>query len=374
MAVFIEKADRERPLSRLQGRDREGALPQTVTRVCCRPRIGAPQRMISRLFLACLFLIAALPAFAADKVTLATDWRAEAEHGGFYQALVDGTYTRNGLDVTIQQGGPQLNNRLLLAAGRVDFAVGANTIQMFEAAQENVPIVTVAGFFQVDPVIFMSHPDAGLDRFEDLPKATAFIASDMRASVWQWLKQAYGFRDDKVKPYGFNSAPFIADAHSIQQGYLTSEPYAIEKRGGFKPNVFLLSDYGYDDYATTIDVRADRIASNPDLVQRFVDASIIGWYHYLYGDNAAANAAIKRDNPEMTDGQIAYSIAKMKERGVVDSGDAKALGIGVITDARMKSFFDKMAKSGVVPASLDYRKGYTTRFIGKKVGLELSPK
>lgn len=330
--------------------------------------------MISRLLLACLFLIAALPAHALDKVTLATDWRAEAEHGGFYQARADGTYARYGLDVTIQQGGPQINNRLLLAAGRIDFAVGANTIQMFEAVQENVPIVTIAGFFQVDPVIFMSHPGQGLDRFEDLPKATAFIASDMRASVWQWLKQAYGFRDDKVKPYGFNSAPFIADLRSIQQGYLTSEPYAIEKSGGFKPNVFLLSDFGYDDYATTIDARADKISTNPDLVQRFIDASIIGWYHYLYGDNAAANAAIKRDNPEMTDGQLAYSIAKMKERGIVDSGDAKALGIGAITDARMKSFFDKMAKAGVVSTTLDYKKGYTTRFVGKKVGLELAPK
>jgi NitT/TauT family transport system substrate-binding protein len=330
--------------------------------------------MMSRLFLACLFFLAALPALALDKVTLATDWRAEAEHGGFYQALVDGTYARHGLNVTILQGGPQLNNRLLLAAGRVDFAVGANTVGMLEAVQEGVPLISVAAMFQVDPVIFMSHPGQGLDRFEDLPKATAFIASDMRASVWQWLKRAYGFRDDKVKPYGFNSAPFIADVHSIQQGLVTSEPYAIEKTGGFKPNVFLLADVGYDGYSTTIDVRADKIASNPDLVQRFVDASIIGWYHYLYGDNAAANAAIKRDNPEMTDGQIAYSIAKMKERGIVDSRDAKTLGIGVITDARMKSFFDKMAQSGVVPASLDYRKGYTTRFIGKKVGMEPAPK
>jgi NitT/TauT family transport system substrate-binding protein len=138
--------------------------------------------------------------------------------------------------------------------------------------------------------------------------------------------------------------------------------------------VFLLSDVGYDGYSTTIDVRADRIAANPDLVQRFVDASIIGWRNYLHGDNSAANAAIKRDNPEMTDGQIAFSISKMKERGIVDSGDAKTLGVGVITDARMKSFFDKMAQSGVAPASLDYKKGYTTRFIGKKVGLEPAPK
>ncbi|WP_424363483.1 ABC transporter substrate-binding protein [Methylocystis parvus] len=327
--------------------------------------------MLVRLVIAFLTLFAALPALALDKVTFATNWRAQAEHGGFYQAVVDGTYARYGLDVTIQQGGPQINARLLLAAGRVDFAMGANTIQMFESVQQNVPIVTVASMFQIEPAIFMSHPGEGLDRFEDLPKATVFIASDFRASVWQWLKQAYGFRDEKAKPYGFNAAPFLADKKSVQEGILTSEPYAIEQKGGFKPNVFLLADYGYDSYSTTIETRAETIEKKPDLVQRFVDASIIGWHNYVYGDNAAANAAIKRDNPEMTDGQIAFSLAKMKERGIVDSGDAQTLGVGVMTDARMKSFFDKMAKAGVVPAGLDFRKGYTLQFIGKKVGMEL---
>ena len=327
-----------------------------------------------RLFALLIALLIAAPALALDKVRFATNWRAQAEHGGFYQAVADGTYARYGLDVTILQGGPQLNARLLLAAGRVDFAMGANTIQMFESVQQNVPVVTLASMFQVDPVIFMSHPGVGLDRFEDLPKATAFIASDMRASVWQWLKQAYGFKDQNAKPYNFNSAPFLADKTSIQEGILTSEPYAIERQGGFTPNVFLLHDYGYDSYSTTIETRADTIAKTPDLVQRFVDASIIGWYNYLYGDNAQANAMIKRDNPEMTDGQIAYSLAKMKARGIVDSGDALTYGVGVITDARMKSFFDKMAKAGVVPADIDYKRGYTLRFIGKKVGMELRPK
>ena len=327
-----------------------------------------------RLVALLIALLIAAPALALDKVRFATNWRAQAEHGGFYQAVADGTYARYGLDVTILQGGPQLNARLLLAAGRVDFAMGANTIQMFESVQQNVPVVTVASMFQIDPVIFMSHPGVGLDRFEDLPKATAFIASDMRASVWQWLKQAYGFKDQNAKPYNFNSAPFLADKTSIQEGILTSEPYAIERAGDFTPNVFLLHDYGYDGYSTTIESRADTIAKTPDLVQRFVDASIVGWYNYLYGDNAQANAMIKRDNPEMTDGQIAYSLAKMKERGIVDSGDALTYGVGVITDARMKSFFDKMAKAGVVPADIDYTRGYTLRFIGRKVGMELRPK
>ena len=317
--------------------------------------------------------LASSSASALDKVTFVTNWRAQAEHGGFYQALVDGTYARYGLDVTVLQGGPQMNARILLAAGRVDFAMGANLIQTFSTVQQNVPIVAVASMFQIDPVIFMSHPNEGFDRFEDLPKATAFVASDMLASVYQWLKQAYGFKEEKTRPYSFNSTPFIADKKSIQQGFLTSEPYDIERQAGFRPNVFLLSDYGYDSYSTTIEVRRDMIETKPDLVQRFVDASIIGWYHYIYGDNTAANAAIKRDNPDMTDGRIAYSISKMKERGIVDSGDSLELGVGVMTDARMKSFFDKMSKASFFPANLDYKKGYDLRFIGKKVGLELRP-
>jgi NitT/TauT family transport system substrate-binding protein len=321
-----------------------------------------------------LMLFAVSPAWALDKVTFATNWRAQAEHGGFYQALVDGTYARYGLDVTIQQGGPQLNARLLLAAGRVDFAMGANLIQTFEAVRQRVPVVSVAAMFQVDPVIFMSHPGVGYDRFEDLPKATAFIANDMLVSVYQWLKQAHGFREEKVKPYGFNQAPFIADENSIEEGLLTSEPYQVERVGGFKPNVFLLADYGYDSYSTTIEARAETIAKNPDLVQRFVDASIVGWRNYLHGDNRAANVLIKRDNPEMTDALIAYSIEKMKERGVVDGGDAKTLGVGAMTDVRVKSFFDKMVEAGVVPADLPYRKGYTLQFVDKKVGLETEAK
>ena len=325
------------------------------------------------LYLAPFIFTPASSAEALDKIRFATNWRAQAEHGGFYQAVVDGTYARYGLDVTILQGGPQQNAELLLAAGRVDFALGANLFQMLEAVRQKTPIVKVASIFQIDPVVFLSHPQVGLDKFEDLPKATAFIASDFMVSAWRWLKQAYGFRDEKIKPYGFNPAPFLADKQSIQQGFLTSEPFAIEQMGGFKPNIFLLADYGYDSYSTTIDTRADLITRNPDLVQRFVDASIIGWYHYLYGQNDAANLAIKKDNPEITDAQLTYSIDKMRERGIVDSGDAKIAGIGVMTDKRMKSFFDKMAQAGIVTNSLDYQQGYTLKFIGKKVGMEFKP-
>jgi NitT/TauT family transport system substrate-binding protein len=310
------------------------------------------------------------PAQALDKVTFATNWLAEAEHGGFYQALADGTYAKYGLDVKILPGGPQTNNRLLLAAGRIEFHLGANMIQAFDAAVQNVPIVAVASLFQKDPFILMSHPGEGFDRFEDLPKATAFIGKDGYVSVYQWLIKTYGFKPENVKTYNFNAAPFLADKKSIQQGYATSEPFEIERQGKFKPNVFLLADHGYDSYSTTIEVRQETIDKTPDLVQRFVDASILGWRNYVYGDNAKANALIKRDNPDMSDAQLAFSLAKLREHGIVDSGDSLKLGIGAMTDTRVKSFFDKMVDAKLFKPDLDYKKSYTLRFINKGVGLE----
>jgi NitT/TauT family transport system substrate-binding protein len=318
--------------------------------------------------------LAASSALATDKVSFGTNWLAEAEHGGYYQALVDGTYAKYGLDVTIVQGGPQSANEILLAAGKLDFYMGGNLLLAFDAVDKQVPIVVVAADFQKDPQIMMSHPGVGLDKWTDLPKATAFVGKEGLGSFYQWMKSAYGFKEENVRPYNFNPGPFIANKNSIQQGYVTSEPFAVEREGHFKPNIFLLADQGYATYATTIETRADMIAKHPDIVQRFVDASAIGWYHYLYGDNDKANARIKQDNPEMTDDQIAFSIAKIKEYGLVDSGDTLKLGIGAMTDDRVKTFYDQMVKAGVVKPSLDYKKAYTLQFIDKGVGLDLRPK
>ncbi len=319
-------------------------------------------------------LAAAAPADAADRVRFGTNWRAEAEHGGFYQAAVDGTYAQYGLDVTIVPGGPQANNLVLLLADRIDFAMGLNLIQAFEAVRENVPFVVVAAEFQKDPMALLSHPGVGFDRWSDLPKGTAFVGEEALVSVYQWLRRAYGFRDANVKPYAFNLAPFIADKDSILLGYVTSEPYEIEKEGGFRPNVFLLADQGYSTYSTTIVARRDAIDKDPDLVRRFVDASAIGWRHYLYGDNTKANAAIKAANPDITDGEIAYSIAKMQQYGIVDSGDALSMGIGAITDARVQDFYAKMVKAGVVKSGLDVKKAYTLQFVDRGVGVDPQPK
>ena len=308
-----------------------------------------------------------------DKVRFGTNWVAEAEHGGFYQALADGTYRKNGLDVTIVPGGPNVNNRILLPVGKIDFFMSANSLQSFDAVEHDIPTIAVAASFQKDPQVLIAHPGT-VDKFEDLKKLTLFVSKEGMAGYFQWLKADFGFDEAKVKPYTFNPQPFLADKHSAMQGYVTSEPFAIERQAHFNPKVFLLADQGFSSYSTLIETRRDLVENKPGLVQRFVDASAIGWYHYLYGDSRPGNALIKQQNPEMTDALLAYSIAKMKEYGIVDSGDALTLGIGAMTDARMKSFFDKMVRAGVIKVGIDYRKAYTLQFVNKGVGVDLRPK
>jgi len=315
----------------------------------------------------------ASPAAALDEVTFGTNWLAQAEHGGFYQAIADGTYEKHGLKVTIRQGGPQAGNQALLIAGKIQFYMQGNMLSPFDAAEQGIPVIEVAAIFQKEPQVLLAHPDAGVEKFEDLAKLpTLFLSKDGYSSYFLWMKSAFeGFNDAQYKPYTFNPAPFIADKQSAQQGYITSEPYAIEKEAGWAPKLFLLADEGFNTYSTLIEGMKDYVDANPDITKRFVEASIIGWYNYLYGDNAAANALIKTDNPEMTDEQIAFSIAKMKDYGIVDSGDTETMGIGCMTDERQKDFYEKMVKAGVVKAGIDYTTTYTTEYVCKGLGLDL---
>jgi NitT/TauT family transport system substrate-binding protein len=310
------------------------------------------------------------PARALDQVTFGTDWRAEAEHGGYYQAIATGIYAKYGLDVTLRQGGPQLNHTQLLAAGRLDFDEAPNSFIGLNFAKESIPMVAVAAFFQKDPSVLIAHSGVGNDTLSALKGKPIMIGADTRVGYWLFLKAKFGYSDNQIRPYNFNPAPFLADKNAVQQGYLTSEPYLIEKQG-VMPVVFLLADAGYASYGSIIETSRKLVDEKPDLVQRFVNASIEGWYSYLYDDPTPGNALIKRDNPEQTDDLLAYAIAKIKTNGIVDSGDSITQGIGAMTEARWKEFFDVMAQQRLYPADLDWKKAYTARFVNQRVGIAL---
>ena len=313
-------------------------------------------------------LLASFAAHAEDRVTLGLDWKAEAEYGGYYQAAATGIYARHGLAVTIRQGGPQMNQAQLLLAGRLDFNLASNSYLALNMAQEALPVVAVAAVFQRDPSVLLAHPGQGNDSFEALRGKPVMIGSDTRAGWWNFLRARFGYTDAQIRPYTFNLAPFLADPHAVQQGYLGSEPYLIKQEAGFDPVVLLLADAGFAGYGSLITTTTRRVQEQPDLVQRFVDASIEGWHSYLYGDPAPADAMMQRDNPEMTADLLAYGRRVLRDRGIVDSADAKTLGIGAMSDARWEAFFRSMEQQGLYPSSLDWHRAYTLRFVNRRVG------
>ncbi len=294
---------------------------------------------------------------AATPIRLATDWRAEAEQGGFYEALATGEYARRGLTVTIVPGGPGVNVPQLVASGAVELGIGSNSFIMMNLAAEGVPVKAVAAFMQKDPQVLIAHPNAGIRSLADMKGHPILLADASITAFWVWLKAKYGFSDDQVRKYTFNNAPFLADKRIVQQGYLTSEPYTIEKEAHLKPAVFLLADEGYPGYAGMVLAADKLITSNPTAVRAFVQASAAGWQAYLHGDPRSGDALILKDNPEMSEDVLEHARAEMRAHRIADPTS------GVMTDARWAAFFQVASKIGVYPRTLDYRRAYTLQFV-----------
>jgi NitT/TauT family transport system substrate-binding protein len=295
---------------------------------------------------------------APDRLVFGTNWYAQAEHGGFYQALAEGTYRKHGLDVAVRMGGPQVNGMQLLLAGRMDLFMGYD-LQTIQAVEQDLPVVTVAATFQKDPAVIIAHP--GVARLEALKGRPIAISAASETTYWPWLRARYGFTDDQKRPYTFSVQPFLLDKRLAQQGYITSEPYSVEK-GGVKPVLFLLADLGYPPYAQTIVATRDTLAKRGDAVRRFVQAAAEGWKSYL-ANPAPGNALIRRDNPQMETALIAYGLEKIKAYAIVTGGDAERLGIMTMTDARWRRTFEFMVEAKMVKPGLDYRRAYTLELV-----------
>lgn len=303
------------------------------------------------------------PVSSEVKIRFATDWHAQAEHGGFYEALAEGEYKKRGLDVTIIQGGPAVNVPQLLASGAVDMGMGSNSFIVLNLAAEKAPVKAVAAFMQKDPQVLIAHPEANIASLADMKGRPILISDSAVTTFWLWLKAKYGFTDDQVRKYTHNNATFLADPRAIQEGYVTSEPYTLRKEGHIEPKVFLLADYGYPGYAAMALATDSFIARNPAAVTAFIDASAQGWHDYLYGDPKPADALILKDNPDMTQDVLDQARAKMRETGLVDGGDAKANAIGTMSDRRWAEVFKVAADAGVYPKTMDYKAGYTLSFV-----------
>jgi NitT/TauT family transport system substrate-binding protein len=295
---------------------------------------------------------------ATDKVTFLTSWFAQAEHGGFYQAKATGLYERAGLDVTLRMGGPQVNGMQLLLAGETDVMMGYD-FQVLKMLEQGLAVVTIATSFQYDLQGMMTHDNVA--SLADLKDKTILVATPGRTTWWPWLKAKYKYTDEQTRPYTFNLQPFFADQNVVQQSYPSSEPFQA-KQQGVPVKFFLFAHDGYPPYGTTMVAKRDFADKTPDVAARFVKASLEGWKSY-FTDPAPANALIKADNPKMSEEQIAFGIEQLKALKVLDGGDAKTMGIGMMTQARWKATYDYMVAAGLLKPEVDWKQGFTDRFV-----------
>jgi NitT/TauT family transport system substrate-binding protein len=310
-------------------------------------------------------VLVAAPALAATKVTFVTDWQAQAEHGGYYQALAKGYYKKRGLDVTIRMGGPSVNPPQLIAAGAADFVIGSNSFQPMDLVKAGADVQAVAAIFQKDPQVLITHPRTDIKSIADMKGMPVMVSDATAAGWWKWAETRFGFQPSQIRKYTFNLAPFLTNPKAIQQGYVSSEPFLIAKEGKFKPQVYMLSDYGYPGYSNLILARGKDIRERPEIVRAFVAASVEGWNSYLNEDPSPANTLIKRDNPDMPDDLIANGIKEMRGRGIVQSGDALTFGTGAMNPTRWQAFFDVMSRQGIYPRDLAFSKAYNLNFLPK---------
>jgi NitT/TauT family transport system substrate-binding protein len=329
-----------------------------MTRRCGAPFAGLRTALLTLATLVFATIVACAHAAEPDRITFATDWLAQAEHGGFYQAVAEGTYRKHGLDVTIRMGGPQVNGLQLLAARQLDVVMG-DALQVLSAMEQKVPITAIAATFQKNPTVIISHP--GVTKLEELKGRPIAVSAASNTTFWPWLKQRYGFTDNQKRPYAFSVQPFLVDKKLSQQGFATSEPFSIEK-GGVTPVVFLLAEQGYPPYSEVLAVRRDTLTGRGDALKRFVRASAEGWKSYL-ANPAPGNALIKRDNPQMTDELLAYGHRKMLEHAIVTGSDTATQGLLTMTDRRWQQTVDFLRAAGLAKAGVDYAAAWTLSIV-----------
>ena len=300
------------------------------------------------------------------EITFATDWKAQAEQGGFYQALAAGLYEKNGLKVKIIQGSANVNVPRLIASNSVEFGIGSNSFIPLNMVANKIPGKAVMAIFQKDPQIIMTHPDSDIRNLKDMRDLPIMISDASIGAFWLWLKSKYDFNDNQIRKKTFSLAPFLSNKSSIQQGYLTSEPFLVEREAGFTPRVFLLADYGYPSYGAMVLASSNVLKNNPEIVRAFVDASIEGWRQYIYDDPSLGNELIMLENNEMKEDILLQAIKKIRNYELVSNEISKGLDIGLMTDIKWESFFETMASNGVYEKNLKWRESFTLDFINKE--------
>jgi NitT/TauT family transport system substrate-binding protein len=289
-------------------------------------------------------------------ITLQTDWYPQPEMGGFYQAQMQGLYKQAGLEVTIAPGGPTIVGEQMVATNAAQFSMGSSD-KVLTSVSQGIPLVAVAATMQQDPQALMVHAGSSVKTFADLEGHT--IAAKPGSTWFQYLLKKFALKNVREIPATYSVANFLEDPSYIQQAFVTSEPYFAEK-GGAPVRTMLISSTGYQPYRVIFTSRRFMM-EHPDVVQRFVDASMAGWKAYL-ADPAMVDGELQKLNPALNADQMRFSVETLKARHFVDGDGTPDSHLGHFTRERWETLYQQLVDLKVITHPYDPSTAYVTRF------------
>jgi NitT/TauT family transport system substrate-binding protein len=289
-------------------------------------------------------------------VSLQLDWYPQPEHGGFYTAQLLGYYKAEGLDVTLVPLPQYGSVAQQVASGKADFGLGSSD-QLLEWNSNGLPLVAVAATMQHDPQAVMVHKNSPIHDFKDLEGRT--VAAQTGATWLKYVISRYNLHQVREIPTTLSVANFLADPNYVQQIFVTSEPF-FAQQGGAEVRTLLISSSGYDPYRVQFTTR-DFALQNPDVVTKFVRASIRGWQEYLRNPGPT-NAHLLTLNPALNPAQEAYTAQALHDGGFVDGGHPGGAEVGRMTAQRWQTSFDQLQSLGILHSSFDPAAAYALKF------------
>ncbi len=308
------------------------------------PLKSAPQplRLATLLPIAALAAACGGPSADTGLLRVQTDWFAQPEHGGYYQAWAGGGYDAAGLEVEIIQGGPNALPLQSVARGRATFGF-SRADDVIAAIDRGMPLVIVAATLQRDPQALMFHADDPAETWEDLDGRRVMA---MPGSIWiDYLEHHFEVNLEIVSlDYGLGR--FLADPELIQQCFISNQPF-YARGEGVEVKTWLIAETGYDPYHALFAHR-DFVRENPETVTRFLRASEQGWREYLEGDPSPADEIILRRNAAMSPEFIDYARQTMRRLNLVTGNPEDGESIGRLDRDRTENLLREMRAMGVI--------------------------
>lgn len=316
---------------------------------------------------AALAVVALAPAArAADepvKASLRLKWLPQAQFAGFYYAVAKGYYKQEGIDLTINPGGPNLLTENLVASGADTFGLSGGTDSVMAAIDKGMPIVSIGVAHQITPFVFVARRDSKIKTLKDFEgkKVTAWFTGANYVLFGMLANQGIDRAKVDIQPQQVSVTPFVNGDVDVVTATWYNELYTIRQRvGEDNLRLFKAEDYGITFPRDTLIVSTRTAQEKPELVTAFLKASIRGWRDAMLHPKEAVDIVMKA-SPTLDRAHQEFMLTEAYR--LMTAGNAKTEGLFWIDPAAMKAAEQFLLANKVIAKPMDVEKAFDARFL-----------